>query len=125
MFQLQSPIPGPAIRRQMIEALAYPCMLVLSNMDVDECPQHGYFNPAHPACRVCEQGDECQWLNANSEITVLADRPMEQLYDSLAFGIEYIDVQCSRAGHNVRRCACESCGWVREARRLTRRYRNT
>jgi hypothetical protein len=40
------------------------------------------------------------------------------------FSIDYVDTQCSRANHNVRRCACESCHWVRKARRLAREYRN-
>jgi hypothetical protein len=38
------------------------------------------------------------------------------------FSIDYVDMQCSCASHNVRRCACESCQWVREARRLAREY---
>jgi hypothetical protein len=51
-------------------------------------------------------------------------KPMEALYESLLFSIDYVDTQCSRANHNVRRCACESCHWVRKARRLSREYRN-
>lgn len=122
MFKLQGSLPGPAIRRQIIEALAYPCMLVLSNLDED-CPQHRYYNPCHPACDDCEEGEECRWLNANSEISALAEKPMDQLYESLVFAIEHVDAKCSRAGHNVRRCPCESCSWVRQSGRLAREYR--
>ncbi len=121
MFQLHGSIPGPAIRRQIIEALAYPCMLVLSTLD-EGCPQHRYFNPCHPACRACKESEECRWLNSNSEISVLTEKPMEQLYQSLVFGIEYVDAKCTRSGHNVRRCPCESCSWVRQSRRLAREY---
>lgn len=123
MFQVRGSTPGLAIRRKMIETLAYPSMFVLSSLD-GGCLQHRYFNPRNPACQNCEAGEECHWLAGNSDVTVLAEKPMEQLYDALAFGIEYLDSQCSRAGHNVRRCACESCEWVRAARRLAREYLN-
>jgi hypothetical protein len=108
------------MRRQIIEALTYPRILMLSNLDIEECPQNGYFNPAHPSCRYCGDGEECHWLNANDEFSVLATRPMPLLYESLIFSIEYVDAQSSGANHNVRRCACESCDWVRKARRLAR-----
>lgn len=110
------------MRRQIIETLAYPCTLVVANLDLDECPQNRYFNPVHPSCRTCSQGEECRWLNSNSEFTVLAEKPMEALYDALLFSIDYVDSLCSRADHNVRRCPCESCEWVRAARRLARQY---
>jgi hypothetical protein len=98
---------------------------MLSNMDVDECPQNNYYNPAHPACRYCDQDEECHWLNSNDEFSVLATKPMHILYESLLFSIEYVDARSSRAKHNVRRCACESCHWVRKARRLAWECRAT
>jgi hypothetical protein len=112
------------MRRQILEALTYPRMVVLANLDGEECSQHLYFNPAHPSCQLCYQSEECRWLKGNDEFSVLAEKPMDALFESLLFGIEYVDVQCSRASHNVRRCACESCRWVRDARRLGRAYRN-
>lgn len=100
-------------------------MLVLANLDGNECPQNLYFNPAHPACRHCDQAEECNWLNCNDEFSALARKPVETLYESLLFSIEYVDAQCSRANHNVRRCACESCHWVRKARRLGWKYQSS
>jgi hypothetical protein len=96
------------MRRRIIEALTYPRMLLMANLEIDECPQNGYFNPAHP-----------------DEFTVLARKPVEILYESLLFSIDYVDSQGSRANHNVRRCACESCHWVRKARRIAWEYRAT
>lgn len=111
------------MRRPIIEALTYPRMLVMSNMDVEECPQNSYFNPADASCRHCTQAEECHWLTCNDEFSVLATKPIELLFESLLFGIDYVDDYCSRASHNVRRCACESCHWVRTARRLAWEYR--
>ena len=110
------------MRRRIIEQLTYPRMLLLANLDVGECPQNRYFNPAHNACQRCEQGEECHWLNRNDEFSVLAQLPMKTLFESLSFCIDYVDAQNTRANHNVRRCACESCHWVRKARRLACEY---
>jgi hypothetical protein len=112
------------MRRLIIEALTYPRILLMSNMDVETCPQNGYFNPAHPSCQHCGQGEECYWLNCNDEFSVLATKPIDMLYESLLFSIDYVDAYCSRADHNVRRCACESCDWVRKARRIVWQYRD-
>ncbi len=110
------------MRRRIIEELTYPRMLLLANLDTEECTQNRYFNPAHNACQHCEQGEECRWLNRNDEISVLARMPMDALFESMFFCIDYVGAKNTRANHNVRRCACESCTWVRKARRLACEY---
>jgi len=110
------------MRRQIIEALTYPRILLLANLEVGECPQNRYFNPEHPSCGSCQQGAECHWLNRHDEFSVLSTIPLETLHESLLFCIDYVDAQCSRADHNVRYCACESCLWVRQARHLAWDY---
>ena len=111
------------MRRHIIEALTYPRILLLADLDGEGCPQNGYFNPVHKACQHCEKGEECYWLNCNDEFSVLAQKPLATLFESLLFCIDYVDAQSARASHNVRRCACESCYWVREARRLAWNFR--
>ena len=112
------------MRRRIIEELTYPRMILLANLDVEECTQNQFFNPAHDACQRCEQGEECRWLNRNDEFSVLAQLPMETLFESISFCIDYVGAQNTVANHNVRRCACESCTWVRKARRLAWEYRD-
>ncbi|MCH8059752.1 MAG: hypothetical protein IIA11_04750 [Proteobacteria bacterium] len=111
-----------AMRRRIIEELTYPRMMLLANLAVEECPQNRYFNPARSACQNCEQGEECHWLNCNDDFSVLARMPMKALLESILFCIDYVDAESTRANHNVKRCACESCAWVRKARRLAREY---
>ena len=113
------------MRRRIIEELTYPRIMLLANLDVEECPQNQYFNPEHSACQRCEKVEECHWLNCNDEFSVLAHKPMEALFESMLFCIDYVNDQNTRANHNVRRCACESCAWVRRARRLAREYRDS
>ena len=111
------------MRQQIIEALTYPRMILLADLDGEYCPQHLFFNHAHKACQMCEQGEECHWLNVNDHISVLAKKPMDSLYESLQFCIDYVEAQCRHVEHSVRWCACESCDWVRSARRLASDYR--
>lgn len=110
------------MRQRIIDALSYPRIQVLANLDADECSQNLYFNPAHPTCRHCDQSEECRWLNRNDEFTMLSTKPVEALYESLLFCIDFVNAQCAYANHNVRRCECESCQWVRQARRLAWEY---
>ncbi len=112
------------MRRRIIEALTYPRMMLLTNLDGEQCPEQLYFNPAHERCQNCEQGVECHWLSVTDEFRVLAQEPMGSLYESLQFCIDFVDAQCTGARHNVRRCPCESCHWVRSARQLESDYRH-
>ena len=115
--------PGSAMRQRFIEALTYPRMLMTAHIDVDTCPMHGYFDKTLDTCLVCEKGTECLWLNNHDEFSVLARKPIESLFEAFTFSIDYIDAYVTREKHNPRRCACDTCHWLREARHLVREYR--
>ena len=112
------------MRRRIIEALTYPRMLLSSLMDVSECPMNLYFESTHGACQACEQGTECQWLNHNDEFSVLAQQPMDALFQTFEYSIDYVDAYITRENHRPRRCVCDTCLWLREARQLVREYSN-
>jgi hypothetical protein len=111
------------MRTRFIEALTYPRMLMTAHIDVDNCPMHGYFNKTSDTCLVCEKGVECLWLNNHDEFSVLARKPIEALFEAFTFSIDYLDAYVTRDNHNPRRCACETCHWLREARHLVREYK--
>ncbi len=111
------------MRRKIIEALTYPRMLMISRMDLQNCPMNLYFNAGNEICSSCDQDDECRWLNTNDEFTVLAEEPIEVLFEAFSFSIDYVDAHVTHRGHNFRRCTCESCCWVRDARHLARKYK--
>ena len=113
----------PAMRRRIIEALTYPRILLLANLDGEECAHNLFFNAAHEGCQHCDRSEECRWLNINDEFSVLMQQPMDSLHELLQFCIGYVDAYCTHASHNVRRCACECCYWVRSARRLASDYK--
>ena len=111
------------MRQRIIEALTYPRIVLLANMKLEECPHQLYFDHKDARCQNCEQGQECHWMNINDEFSVLARKPMDSLYESLKFCIDYVSAQRNHEGHNVKRCACESCQWVVSAQRLASDYR--
>lgn len=108
--------------RAIIEALTYPRMLIMSRLDHDQCQMHGYFNIQHKGCRLCDKAVECLWLNTNDDFSTLARKSTKALTKALEFSIEYVHVHVSRDDHNPRRCACESCVWIRDARHLVRQH---
>jgi hypothetical protein len=111
------------MKMRFIEALTYPRMLMTASIDVDTCPMHGYFEKTLDACLVCDKGVECLWLNQHDEFSVLARKPVTALYEAFKFSIDYVDAYVTREHHNPRRCACDTCYWLREARHLVREYK--
>ena len=111
------------MRTRFIEALTYPRLLMTSTIDVDDCPMHGYFDKTLDACQVCDKGVECLWLNSHDEFSRLARKPINALYEAFTFSIDYVDAYVTREQHNARRCACDTCQWLRDARHLVREYK--
>ena len=111
------------MRRTIIESLTYPRMVMLSQMDAENCPLHLYFDPAYPICRSCEHSGECQWLTDHDEFQALTEKPIQYLYEAMLFSIDYVESHSSLDRHNIRRCACESCTWLRDAKYLTHQIR--
>lgn len=111
------------MKRRVIEAITYPRMRLLATLDLENCPQCGIYNPVHPACRYCEQLEDCRWLTRNDEFSALTLRPMDELMEALVFCIDFVATECNLNDHNIGRCVCEACTWVRDARALLREYR--
>jgi hypothetical protein len=112
------------MRQEFIEAMTYPRMLMTSHIDASDCPMNRYYNAEHESCQLCEQGEECHWLNRNDEFSVLMEQPMEALVATFEISVDYVDAYLTRENHSSRRCACDSCCWLRDARRLIRQYQN-
>ena len=115
--------PEKTMRRRIIEALTYPRMLMMSRMDLQDCPMNRYFTADQHVCQQCGQGAECAWLNSNDEFSVLAGQPIEALFEAFVFSIDYVDAHIARDGHNFKHCTCDTCTWAKDARYLVRRYK--
>lgn len=95
---------------------------MISRMDVDKCPHNRYFADEDRICQNCTQAQECLWLNSIDDFSMLAEQPINQLFEAFSFSVDYVDSHVAREKHNCRRCICETCTWVRDARHLSRQY---
>jgi hypothetical protein len=110
------------LRQRIIEALTYPRMLMTGHLGEQDCPLNLYFDDEHESCRYCDNGEQCHWLNRNDEFSMLARKPMDALIRTFEFSVDYVDAHVTQNHHNARRCACESCTWLRDARHLVREF---
>lgn len=110
------------MRRRLLDELSYPRQVAMANVDLSTCPHSGFFKTLDTTCSECTKSYECDWLNSTDEFSELAEKPMEFLYRALMFGIDYVDARNALAQHDGDSCECESCEWVRGARKLARNY---
>jgi hypothetical protein len=111
-----------AMRRKILNVLAYPRLVAKANVDLSVCPHSGFFKVMDSRCQDCSKSYECDWLNSTDEFNDLERKPMEFLYRALSFGIDYVDAQTAKQDHDVQNCKCDSCEWVRDARGVAREY---
>jgi hypothetical protein len=111
-----------AMRRRILDILAYPRQVAKASIDLSACPHSGFFEVMDARCQDCSKNYECDWLNSTDEFNDLAGKPMEFLYRALTFGIDFVDARNAIADHAEDKCDCESCEWVRNARDLIREY---
>ena len=111
-----------AMRRKILDALAYPRQVAKANVRLSTCPHSGSFKVMDRTCQQCSKNYECDWLNSTDEFNDLAGRPMEFLYRALTFGNDYVAARNALAGHERQGCECDSCDWISKARGVIREY---
>lgn len=107
-----------SMHQEIIDLLSYPRSLVLSQIGEEDCKKDAYFDPHDTDCTGCRHGQQCQWLFSNDGFIELSRKPVEDLVAALDFAISYVDHRFE--DHNSRACACQSCQWLRAARRAMR-----
>lgn len=110
------------MRRQMIEALTYPRLLVQKIIEERDCPHDNQFEATSERCHRCDIGRECHWVSCLDEFTDFADEPAYTINASLSYGIKLVESLRSEPHHAASLCTCETCCWVREAQRLTEEF---
>ena len=111
------------MNRALIDLLAYPRWLALSQIDRGSCPHAGYYADGDPQCKECELRQECEWLNAHNEFIGLSRRSEPELMQALDFAIDLVRAHCVE--HNTRACLCDGCEWLRNAQRFVRQHAPT
>ncbi len=107
------------MRRQLIEALLYPRLLVLERIDEADCPHTSLFDATGERCNHCDLQGDCKWGTCLKDFTGLDDKTTETLSISLREGIKLVESLHSKLRHDETTCTCETCIWIRNAEHLT------
>ena len=110
------------MKRRLIEALTYPRLFVLDNIDPENCPHDGLFEASSDRCHECGLQQHCHWLTCLNSFAGLADKPLHTVNASLLYSIDLIEAHVENIQHDPTNCDCESCTWIREARQLAAEF---
>ena len=107
------------MRRQLIEALSYPKLLVKNIIEDRDCPHDSLFEATDDRCHHCDIGRDCHWVNCLDEFDNFDGKATHTINASLRYGIKLVERLHSELHHDETTCTCETCNWVRNAEHLT------
>jgi hypothetical protein len=107
------------MRRQLIEALTYPRLLVLRLIEEGNFPHESLFAATGERCNHCDPKKECGWVNCMRDFRNFDKKTTETLSVSLREGIKLVEALHSELRHDETTCTCETCNWIRNAEHLT------
>jgi len=110
------------MRRQLIEALAYPRLLLQRIIDERDCPHDSLFEATSERCHECDINRECHWATCLKDFADLNEKPVHTLNASVLYGIRLVESLHSELRHDESGCTCEACSWIRDAQRLTEEF---
>jgi hypothetical protein len=110
------------MRRELIEALSYPRLLVQRIIDSRDCPHDSLFDATSERCHNCDINQECHWVSCLDDFADFDGKPSYLLNASLRYGIRLVESYHSELHHDETLCTCEACTWVRNAQRLTEEF---
>ena len=97
------------------DLLEYPRWVIEHDVDFTECKYDGHCNAFIDACRHCQFGSACRWLDRHKS-SCLDHADVEQLTGALDSAVAYLRTTYP---HDVS-CGCDTCAWLREARNFRR-----
>jgi hypothetical protein len=112
------------MRRQLIEALTYPRLLIQRLLEDRDCVHNSVFDATSVRCRDCDMNRECHWGTCLNDFVELADKPEHTLNASLRYGVRLVERYHSELRHDETACTCEACSWMRDAQRLIEEFEN-
>lgn len=106
------------MRRQLIEALTYPRLLILNIIDAQDCEHDSLFDATSARCHHCSLGRECHWASCLNDFEDLRSKPAHTLNASLRYSVQLVESMRDELRHDAMTCACEACTWIRSSLRL-------
>jgi hypothetical protein len=113
------------MRRQLIEALTYPRLLILKLLDDRDCVHDSVFEATSERCHECGMNSECHWATCLNDFQELREKPVHTLNASLRYGVRLVERYHSELRHDETTCTCEACSWIRDAQRLIEAFENS
>ncbi len=113
------------MRREMLEALSFPRMLILRLIDERDCPHKNLFEATSERCGQCDINRECHWVSCLNEFSDFEDKPTHTINASLRYGVKLIESHFDGSLHRNGACDCEHCDWLRHARSLIEQFELT
>lgn len=107
------------MRRQLIEALTYPRLLVLRLIEEGNYPHKSLFEATEERCNHCDPKEECSWTSCMRDFRNFDNKTTESLSVSLREGIKLVEALHRELRHDETTCTCETCSWIRNAEHLT------
>jgi hypothetical protein len=110
------------MRRELIEALSYPKLLVQKKIEARSCPHDGKFDSTDEQCHDCDVDQECHWVACLKEFDDFDGKANHTINASLRYGIKLVGKMHGELRHDETACKCEACIWVRESQSLTEAF---
>ena len=110
------------MRRQLIEALSYPKLLILKIIDERDCPHDSEFEATSRQCNDCELSRECHWVSCLNDFAEFDGKATHTINASLRYGIHLVESMHSELRHDETTCMCEACVWIRDSQRLNEAF---
>ena len=106
------------MRRQLIEALTYPGLLVRQLIEEGNFAHASFYEATGQRCQACDGVGECGWDKCLGDFSHRDDKSMGALSGSLRDGIKLVEALHSELRHDETTCTCETCSWIRNAEHL-------
>jgi len=110
------------MRRQLIEALSLPKLLVQKIIAERDCPHDSMFEATDDRCHDCDLSRDCHWVSCLNEFANFDGKATHTINASVRYGINLVEHMHRELGHDQSSCECETCTWIREAERLTQSF---
>lgn len=117
MMQRQGTSASTLRREKVLELLVFARAKIQGSLDLETCPHAGWFALDDAHCRLCSALPECAWLLHNDGVLPWSERSNEDLLSALRFALELLSDAARDEGHDTSVCVCDTCTWLRSARR--------
>lgn len=106
------------MRRQIIETLSYPLILVRQLVDGGNCSHTSLYAATGERCHACDGSGDCAWDKCLADFSHRDDKSTQELTESLREGIKLVEALHRNLRHDETTCTCETCCWIRNAEHL-------